>query len=191
MKASGFQHLSPFGSVPDSMSEPWGAAYLEERARSVRALVLDVDGVLTDGRLYYLADGSEVKVMHARDGLGLQLLRAAGLGVALISGRASPIIERRAAELGIEVVLQGIRDKVAAYEQVLAQMRLNDQLVAYVGDDLPDLPILSRAGLSFAPADAAPEVRGSVAVVLRSNGGQGAVREVCERLLKARGAWAV
>lgn len=173
------------------MSESWGIECLEERARAIRALVLDVDGVLTDGRIYYFADGSEAKVMHARDGLGLQLLRAAGLEVALISGRASPIIERRAAELGIDVVLQGIKDKVAAYEEVLAQLRLPDKRVAYVGDDLPDLPLLSRAGLSFAPADAAPEVRGSVAVVLRSNGGQGAVREVCERLLKARGAWAV
>ena len=168
-----------------------GAQDLDARARSVRALVLDVDGVLTDGRLYYMEDGSEAKVMHTRDGLGLQLVRAAGLGVALISGRASPIIERRAAELGIEVVLQGIKDKVAAFEEVLAKLGLTDDLVAYIGDDLPDLPLLSRAGLSFAPADAAPEVRGAVAVVLRSNGGQGAVREACERLLKARGAWAV
>lgn len=173
------------------MAEAGGAEDLEARARSVRALLLDVDGVLTDGRLYYFADGSEAKVMHARDGLGLQLVRAAGLAVALISGRASPIIEKRAAELGIELVLQGIKDKVAAYEEVLAQLGLTDDLVAYIGDDLPDLPVLSRAGLSFAPADAAPEVRGSVAVVLRSNGGHGAVREACERLLKARGAWAV
>lgn len=164
---------------------------VEERARAIRAFVLDVDGVLTDGRLYYFEDGSEAKVMHVRDGLGLQLVRAAGLGVAIISGRASPIIERRAAELGIEIVLQGIKDKVAAFDEVLTQLGVTDDLVAYIGDDLPDLPLLSRAGLSFAPADAASEVRTSVDVVLRSNGGHGAVREACERLLKSRGAWDV
>ena len=171
------------------MSLPPQPADLEGRAHKVRALALDVDGVLTDGRLMYLPDGSEAKTFHVRDGLGIQLMMASGCAVALISGRSSEATERRARELGIELTYLGIDDKVAAFEDLLSRLGLTADEVAYVGDDLPDLALMKRAGLAFAVADAAPEVRTAADVVLRTNGGQGAVREACERILKAKGAW--
>jgi 3-deoxy-D-manno-octulosonate 8-phosphate phosphatase (KDO 8-P phosphatase) len=173
------------------MSLPPEPSQIESRAAKIRALVLDVDGVLTDGRLTYMPGGGEAKTFHVRDGLGLQLFAAAGGQVALISGRESEVTVRRARELGIQHLYLGIDDKVAAYEDLLEKLGLTDEEAAYVGDDLPDLPLLERAGLGFAVADAAPEVRAAADLVLRTNGGQGAVREACERLLKARGAWRV
>jgi 3-deoxy-D-manno-octulosonate 8-phosphate phosphatase (KDO 8-P phosphatase) len=167
------------------------AADVEVRAKRARALVLDVDGVLTDGRVIYLAGGGEARNFHVRDGLGVQLLVAARIRVAVISGRESEIVERRARELGIDPVLQGVGDKLEAFERLLSDLDVPDTDVAYIGDDLPDLPILRRAGLGIAVADAAPEVRAAAHLVLRAGGGQGAVREACEVLLKARGAWKV
>jgi len=167
------------------------AAEVEPRARRLRALILDVDGVLTDGRLTYLPDGGESKTFHVRDGLGIQLVLAARIRVAIISGRASEVVERRGRELGIDPILQGIDDKVAAFEKLLRDFDTPEADVGYIGDDLPDLPILRRCGLSFAVADAAPEVRAASHVVLRTGGGRGAVREACELILKSRGAWRV
>lgn len=166
-------------------------AEVEPRARRVRALILDVDGVLTDGRITYMTGGVESKTFHVRDGLGVQLLLAARIRVAIISGRESEVVERRARELGIDPVLQGVGDKVAAFEQILGAIDVPEADVAYIGDDLPDVAVLKRAGLALAVADAVPEVRASAHLVLRSGGGQGAVREACELILKSRGAWKV
>ena len=173
------------------MSMPPDQSQIESAARRLRLLVLDVDGVLTDGRVTYTTSGEETKTFHVRDGLGVQLLVAAGVRVAIISGRASEVVSRRAAELSIEPVLQGIGDKVAAFEQLLYDFDCPEECSGYIGDDLPDLPVLRRTGLSFAVADAAPEVRTTAHVVLRAGGGQGAVREACEMILRAKGSWNV
>lgn len=164
-------------------------AQFEGRAQQVRVMMLDVDGVLTDGRLLYLPDGREAKTFHVRDGLGIQLMIASGVPVALISGRRSEATARRAEELGIQLTYLGIADKEEAFQDILQRLDLNESQVAYVGDDLPDLHLMKKVGLSMAVADAASEVRAAAHVVLRTNGGQGAVREACERILKAKGAW--
>lgn len=162
---------------------------VDARAGRIRVLVLDVDGVLTDGKVTYLPDGQEGRTFHVRDGLGIQLMRAGQVPVAFVSGRDSEVVRRRASELGVEYVRLGIQDKVAAYEELLGSLDLSDEEAAYVGDDLPDLEIIQRCGLSFAVADAAPELRLAAHVVLRSGGGEGAVREACECILKAQGHW--
>ncbi len=173
------------------MTSPPRSAEVEERAKRVKALFMDVDGVLTDGRIHLYADGTEMKSFHVRDGLGIKLMRVADCRVAFISGRASAAVQQRGEELGVDAMLLGIEDKMSAYESLLEQFQITDQEVAYVGDDLPDLDVLRRSGLSFAVADAAPEVRSAAHVVLRTSGGQGAVREACERILKAKGAWRI
>ncbi len=153
----------------------------------LRFLLFDVDGVLTDGRLFYLGD--EVAVaFDVRDGVAVGRARDAGLGVGLLSSRKdSPAVARRAAELGFDEVLVGCRDKAAAFADLLARRGLEASEVAYVGDDLVDLPVLRRAGLSAAPADAAPEVRRSVDLVLDAPGGRGAARELVDRIVQALG----
>mgnify|MGYP006302088403 CR=1 FL=1 len=173
------------------MVMPPSAADIDARAQKVRVLLLDVDGVLTDGRLFYLPDGQEARVFNGRDGLGIQLLRASGLKVGMLSGKSVEVIRRRGEELDVELLLLGIEDKVAAFEQALEKLGVKAEEVCYVGDDLPDLPLIRKAGLGCAVADAAPEVRANANIILRANGGQGAVREVCERLLKAKGNWRV
>jgi len=170
---------------------PPSAADIDARAQKVRVLLLDVDGVLTDGRLFYLPDGQEARVFNVRDGLGVQLLRASGLKVGLLSGKTVEVVRRRGEELGVDLLLLGIEDKVAAFEQALEKLGVKAEEVCYVGDDLPDLPLIRKAGLGCAVADAAPEVRSNANLILRANGGQGAVREICERLLKAKGKWRV
>jgi 3-deoxy-D-manno-octulosonate 8-phosphate phosphatase (KDO 8-P phosphatase) len=162
---------------------------LTQRASRLRWLLLDVDGVLTDGRLYYGAQGEEIKVFHARDGLAIKLARAAGLDVGLLSGRASAALELRAGELGCTRLLAGREDKSAAFAELLREEGLTASEVAYIGDDLPDLPVLRTVSISLAPADAAPEVREQAAIVLTRGGGDGAVREAVELLLEARGVW--
>jgi len=173
------------------MTLPPNPSRVENAARKVRCLVLDVDGVMTDGRILYMPGGGETKAFHVRDGLGIKMLMHSGVHVAILSGRESEAVNRRAAELGIEHLIQGIDDKVAAFENVLSRLDLPAEDTAYVGDDLPDLPLLKRVGLGFAPADASPEVRAAAHVVLRAGGGQGAVREACELILRAKGAWTV
>jgi 3-deoxy-D-manno-octulosonate 8-phosphate phosphatase (KDO 8-P phosphatase) len=157
-----------------------------QRARNVRLLVLDVDGVLTDGRLYLSAAGEELKVFHVRDGSGLVAVQRAGIAVAIISGRDSAAVTRRAAELGIRHVRQGVADKGAALDQLLDELGIGAAETACVGDDTPDLPMLRRAGLAIGVADAHPALLAAAHWVTRSNGGQGAVREACDLLLSAR-----
>ncbi len=173
------------------MSMPPDPSIIDARAQKVRALILDVDGVLTDGRITYLPGGGESKTFHVRDGLGIQLFVASGGKCAWISGRESEVVVRRANELGVSFLELGIDDKVTAFDALLKKLGCTDEEVAYVGDDLPDLPLIRRAGLGLAVADAAPEVRSAAHVVLRTGGGQGAVRETCERILKAKGSWRV
>jgi 3-deoxy-D-manno-octulosonate 8-phosphate phosphatase (KDO 8-P phosphatase) len=169
-------------------NQSW-TAELDRRARELSWLVLDVDGVLTDGRLHVSADGELFKSFHVRDGLAIRLAQAGGLTVGILSARASEIVARRAAEVGIAEVIQGSGDKGEAFRELLARKALAPASVAYMGDDLQDLPALRAAGFSAAPADAAAEVRAAVDFVTAAPGGNGAVREVVERLLVARGSW--
>jgi 3-deoxy-D-manno-octulosonate 8-phosphate phosphatase (KDO 8-P phosphatase) len=159
------------------------------KALSVRLLLFDVDGVLTDGAVLMHADGSESKSFHIRDGAALVWAQRAGLSVGLLSARTSGATAQRAAQLGIRIVSQGVARKVEAYDRILLQAGLDDAAVSYMGDDLLDLPVLARVGLSAAPADAAPEVRERVDWVSAAGGGRGAVREMIEFVLRAQGRW--
>ena len=161
-------------------------ATLLERARDIRLLVLDVDGVLTDGRVYVSSSGEEFKVFHVRDGSGIVALRKAGVEIAIISGRDSPAVQRRADELGIRHVRQGIADKAAAYTALLGALGVSAAHTACVGDDTPDVPILRQARLAVAVADAHPAAIAAAHLVTQAKGGRGAVREVCDLLLEAR-----
>lgn len=161
-------------------------AALLERARRIRLLVLDVDGVLTDGRLHITSRGEETKVFHVRDGSGIVAIQRAGVAVAIISGRDSGAVTRRAEELGIRHVRQGVADKRAALDALLQQLQLTEEALACVGDDTPDLPMLERATLAVAVADAHPTARAAAHWITTSPGGRGAVREVCDLLLTAR-----
>jgi 3-deoxy-D-manno-octulosonate 8-phosphate phosphatase (KDO 8-P phosphatase) len=161
------------------------------RSAVIELLLLDVDGVLTDGSVIYADDGSELKRFNVRDGSGLKLWHAAGKRSAIVSGRMSAAVERRASELGIGPVLQGREDKRAALAEVLAATGLRAEQVCAVGDDLPDLPVLRRCGLAVAVGDACPEVRAAAHLVTSAPGGRGAVREAIEWLLKLTGRWDV
>jgi len=161
-------------------------AQAASRAARVRLVVLDVDGVLTDGRLYFGADGEALKVFDVRDGHGVRLLREAGVGVALLSSRASPIVARRASELDIAPVLQGERDKLAGLNRLLASTGVAAADCAYMGDDWPDLPVLAQVGFAAAVADAAPEVRRAAHWIAPAAGGRGAVRALAEYVLRCR-----
>jgi 3-deoxy-D-manno-octulosonate 8-phosphate phosphatase (KDO 8-P phosphatase) len=165
------------------------SADLPRRAAAIELLLLDVDGVLTDGSVIYANDGSELKRFHVRDGSGLKLWHGAGKRSAIVSGRKSVAVERRAAELGISPVLQGRDDKLAALAEVLASTDLRLEQVCAIGDDLPDVPVLRQCGLAIAVADACPELRAVANYVTTAPGGRGAVREAIEWLLKASGQW--
>lgn len=159
------------------------------RAARVRMLVLDVDGVLTDGRLYYTDAGEEIKAFNIRDGLGIKLLQRAGVRVAIITGRDSSIVARRSSELGIQDVVQGREDKRAALLELCQRTGMAIEDCAYMGDDLPDLGAVIAAGLGMAVADASARVREAADWVSECTGGRGAVREACEFILAARGDW--
>ncbi|MBA3563876.1 MAG: 3-deoxy-manno-octulosonate-8-phosphatase KdsC [Gammaproteobacteria bacterium] len=161
-------------------------ASLEERAAGIRLVVFDIDGVFTDGRLSFGADGSEVKTFFVRDGYGVKALRSAGIEVAVISGRRSETVSRRMRELGVAHVFQGDDDKLPIYSALIDKLGLAREQVAYVGDDVPDLPVLRQAGLPIAVADAHPDLQHAVAWTTPSRGGRGAVRDVCDLLLQAR-----
>jgi 3-deoxy-D-manno-octulosonate 8-phosphate phosphatase (KDO 8-P phosphatase) len=156
---------------------------------SIRAVILDVDGVLTDGSIYVGDDGAELKRFHSWDGAGIKYLLRSGVQVALLSGRRCEAVEHRARQLGITHVRQDAKDKLPAYEELLEELGLTDEVVCYVGDDLADIPVLRRAGLAVAVADARPEVRAIADEVTEAPGGHGAVRELAERLLKSQGKW--
>lgn len=155
----------------------------------IRLLLLDVDGVLTDGRIIYDNNGIESKAFHVRDGHGLKLLQRAGIKVGIITGRSSQVVSHRAAELGIDIVYQGAKNKLEPYEEILQQLNLTDQQVAYAGDDLVDLPILRRVGCSFTVSDAVADIKPYVDYITTLPGGQGAVREICDMLLRQSGLW--
>lgn len=162
---------------------------LAARAAAIELLLLDVDGVLTDGSVVYADDGTELKRFHVRDGTGLKLWRAAGKRAAILSGRKSVAVERRAAELGVAPVLQGCDDKLAGLAAVLEQTGLTPERVCAVGDDLLDVPLLRCCGLAVSVADACPEARAAAHHVTTAGGGRGAVREAIEWLLRAGGRW--
>lgn len=156
------------------------------RAARVRLLGLDVDGTLTDGRLYFDSDGRELKAFHVLDGQGLVLLRKVGVHVAFVTARASVVAEQRARELGLEAHT-GVHDKLACIDAVAARLGIDRQAVAFMGDDLPDLRVMPHVGLSIAPANAHPWVRERADWVTGARGGHGAAREVCDVLLQAQG----
>lgn len=162
---------------------------MRERCQAIRLLLLDVDGVLSDGRIVYDDHGVETKAFDVKDGHGLKLLQRAGIRIGIITGRQSRLVEVRAAELGIDILHQGIKDKLEPYRMILAEYGLRDEEVAYVGDDVVDLPILRRAGFAAAVADAVEDIKPYVHYVCKRPGGRGAVREVCDLLLKESGAW--
>jgi 3-deoxy-D-manno-octulosonate 8-phosphate phosphatase (KDO 8-P phosphatase) len=160
----------------------------QSAAAAIRLLVLDVDGVLTDGRLYFGARGEALKVFHVRDGYGLRELLAAGIKVAVISGRRSAAVTARARELGIRHLIQGASDKLQAFERLRKRLQLPASACACIGDDLPDVPLFAAVGLAFAVSDAHPLTRRAAHQVTLLPGGRGAVREVCDQLLAARSA---
>lgn len=161
----------------------------ENRAARVRLLALDVDGVLTNGLIYYGNSGEELKAFNIKDGLGIKLLQDAGVRVAIITGRQSEIVARRARELGIADVVQGREDKRQALLELCQRNGLDIEQCAYMGDDLPDLGAIVSAGLGMTVADACTAVRDAADWLSRYNGGCGAVREACEFILSARGEW--
>ncbi len=160
---------------------------LLQRAREIRLAVFDVDGVLTDGRLYFLVDGSEFKTFNTLDGHGIKMLIGSGVRTAIITGRQTPVVERRARNLGIHHLYQGREDKMAVLDELLAELRLELHQVAYLGDDLPDLPVIRRVGLGMAVASADAFVRRHAHGVTRARGGEGAAREFCELIMGAQG----
>ena len=159
------------------------------RAKRIKLLLMDCDGVLTDGRLTLLADGDEEKTFHAHDGQGIALFHLAGLKTGIISGRRSFAVERRARELGISYLRQNANEKLKSFEEILSEANVSDSDCAYVGDDLADIPIMRRVGLAIAVADAAVETKMIAHYVTQREGGCGAVREVTDMILKAQGRW--
>jgi 3-deoxy-D-manno-octulosonate 8-phosphate phosphatase (KDO 8-P phosphatase) len=162
---------------------------LHQRCQKIALLVVDVDGVLTDGSIVYADRGEEIKAFHVRDGSGLKIWMTLGKKTAIITGRQSPLVERRAAELGFTAVVQGAANKLAAFSRILAEQNIAAAEAAYVGDDVPDLPVLGQCGLAVAVADACPEARALAHYVTRAPGGRGAVRETIELVLRAQGRW--
>ncbi|MBT8071671.1 MAG: 3-deoxy-manno-octulosonate-8-phosphatase KdsC [Gammaproteobacteria bacterium] len=162
-------------------------AALRERASKIRMLVLDVDGVLTDGKLFFDHAGNEMKAFHTRDGLGMKALQRSGIEVAVITGRKSEAVAHRMAQLGIEHVYQGREDKLNAFLHLLDATGLDPHQVCFAGDDWIDLPVLLRAGLAVSVADAEERVRESAHYITSRNGGDGAVREICNMILSAQG----
>ncbi|SDR75028.1 3-deoxy-D-manno-octulosonate 8-phosphate phosphatase (KDO 8-P phosphatase) [Halopseudomonas litoralis] len=160
---------------------------LLERARNIRLAIFDVDGVLTDGRLYFMPDGTEFKSFNTLDGHGIKLLIASGVQTAIISGRKSPLVERRAANLGIQHLIQGREDKLTALSELRLQVPVDMQQIAFLGDDLPDLPVMRRVGLGMAVATADTFVREHAHGVTTNAGGAGAAREFCELIMRAQG----
>ncbi len=159
------------------------------RARKIRLLVMDVDGVLTDGRMVLSDTGEELKMFHTHDGVGLALAHRAGLKTAMITGETSPIAKARGEKLGVGTIVLGARRKGAVVEALLTETGLPGEAMAYVGDDLLDVPALQRAGLAIAVADAVPDVRAIAHVVTAAPGGRGAVRECVELILRAQRVW--
>ncbi|HEY3044014.1 MAG TPA: HAD hydrolase family protein [Vicinamibacterales bacterium] len=162
---------------------------VDKRATRIRLVLFDVDGVLTDGRVVLHGDGRESKQFHIRDGIVMVWAQRVGLKIGLLSARKSATTAERAAQLGITLVHQGVASKIDAYDEIVSDIGLNDEEVAYMGDDIVDIAVLSRVGLAAAPADAVAEVRDRVHWVAPSPGGSGAARELLELILRAQGRW--
>ena len=161
---------------------------LQQRAQAIKLAIFDVDGVLTDGRLYFLTDGSEFKTFNTLDGQGIKMLINSGVRSAIISGRSTPVVEKRANNLGIQHLYQGREDKLVVLDELLGELGLDYAQVAYLGDDLPDLPVIRRVGLGMAVANAAGFVRQHAHGVTEARGGEGAAREFCELIMRAQGS---
>lgn len=159
------------------------------RCTRVKLLLFDVDGVLTDGKVLIHGDGSESKTFDIKDGISMVWAQRVGLKVGMLSARFSPSTDRRAAQLGITLIYQGVQSKIESYDQIVGDVCVDDEEVAYMGDDIVDLAVLERTGLSAAPADAVEDVRARVHWVSRRNGGDGAARELIELILRAQGHW--
>ncbi|MDN3555600.1 KdsC family phosphatase [Halomonas maura] len=172
-----------------TLDAPPMAPGLVDRLRRVRLLAMDVDGVLTDGRLYFQSDGSETKAFHTLDGHGIKLLHRAGIEVALITGRDSPMVSRRAAALGIQHLYQGIEKKLPTLRQLCTRLGIGLEQVAYCGDDMPDVAAIRQAGVGISVPGAPSYIRQHADWVTEREGGHGAVREICDTLLQAQGHW--
>jgi 3-deoxy-D-manno-octulosonate 8-phosphate phosphatase (KDO 8-P phosphatase) len=160
------------------------------RAQAVRMIVFDIDGVLTDGSLFYGDDGQEYKAFNSRDGHGIKMLRATGVEAGIITGRTSQVVLHRARNLGISRIFQGAHDKLDAFENLLLDMGMAPEQIAYMGDDIVDLPVLRRCGLAITVPDAPQEVKARCHLVTQAGAGRGAAREVCELIMRAQGTWA-
>ena len=172
-----------------SKPAPAERAIAAQRAARIRMVIMDCDGVLTDGRAIYVSGAGEALAFNVRDGTGIVYLQRAGIRTAILTGRDVEAVRARAQELGIKDVVQGAKVKIDGYEQIRAWPALADEDIAYIGDDLPDIPVLRRVGLAVAVADAAPEVIAEAHLVMEHRGGDGAVRELAEFILKAQGKW--
>lgn len=162
---------------------------MDEKLADIRLLLLDVDGVMTDGGIIYDGNGLETKAFNVKDGHGIKMLQRHGIEVGIITGRTSLVVDIRARELGIELVYQGALKKLDSYNDVKQRTGLLDNQIAYVGDDVIDVPVMRRVIFAAAPADALPEARNAAHYVTTCAGGRGAVREVCDLILKGRGLW--
>jgi 3-deoxy-D-manno-octulosonate 8-phosphate phosphatase (KDO 8-P phosphatase) len=162
---------------------------IDTRLKQIALILLDVDGVLTSGQVIYNDTGQETKVFHVRDGLGIRMLMEAGLTVGIVTGRRSMALVHRCKNLGIHLLKDGIRDKAAALEDILKETGVPLSATAFVGDDLPDLPIMHRVGVPIAVGDAHDLVKQAAIMTTQAMGGRGAVREISERILQARGDW--
>ncbi len=175
--------------MKENSPRPDTADVVLEAAGKIKLLILDVDGVLTDGGIILDNEGNELKSFHVRDGHGIRLLIRKGVDVAIITGRRSKVVERRAHELGVKEVYQKCFNKVIAYERIKETFALQDEEIAYIGDDVVDIPLLRRVGLPVTVADASEDVRAFSMIVTGNRGGRGAVREITDLILKAKGFW--
>ena len=162
---------------------------MNEKLKDIRLLLLDVDGVMTDGRIIYDGNGLETKFFNVKDGHGIKMLQRYGIEVGIITGRTSPVVDIRARELGIELLYQGALRKLESYDDIKRKTGLDDAQIAYMGDDIIDVPVMRRVAFAAAPPDALPEVLAIADYVAATGGGRGAVREVCDLILKGRGLW--
>ncbi|RMF96237.1 MAG: HAD-IIIA family hydrolase [Candidatus Schekmanbacteria bacterium] len=164
---------------------------LINRIKRIKIIIFDIDGVMTDGKIIYSSNGEEIKEFNVRDGHGIKLAKRAGMDIAVISGRASKILSARVKELGIDKHYQKALRKIEAYEDILRRYGYKDEETAYVGDDLPDIPVMRRCGFSIAVRDAVDEVKESAHLITQNCGGNGAVREVVDLILKTQGRWSM
>jgi 3-deoxy-D-manno-octulosonate 8-phosphate phosphatase (KDO 8-P phosphatase) len=161
----------------------------DNKCKKIKLLLFDVDGVLTDGGIIYNENGKEIKIFNVKDGLGIRLLMKADIQVGIVTGRSSEALRYRCQNLGITLVYEGVRDKGALLDEIVQTTGFRFEEIAFMGDDLPDLPIMRKVGLSIAVADAHESVIEEADMVTQANGGKGSVREVCEKILKAQGCW--